>query len=348
MIDETTRAGWAGAYAGYLDSLAAADEYAAIDAAVGLLDGGVPAERVLLDLVAPAQAEVGERWARNEWSVAQEHAATHISERVVAAVAGRAAARPTRGRVVVACMDGEWHALPPRLVAEVLRLRGWQVTFLGASVPPAHLVSYLHRHDAYAVALACALPMRLPQAHHMIEVCRRADVPVVVGGRGFAADGRWARRLGVAWAPDAPSAADLVADERALSRVPAAQLDHLADDEYAGLVKRRAELIDGALADLRDRAPATRAYTPAQLDATVSDLGYIVDFLAAALYVDDGSLFTEFVQWLLPVLTSRKVPAAVLGWTLEHYGRVLHDFPRAARYLDRSRALVGGTGGRAA
>ena len=175
------------AFAGYLDRLEEADEYGAIEVATGLLDAGVPAERVLLDLVVPAQVEVGERWARNEWSVAQEHAATHISERVVAAVAGYADPRPTRGRIVVACMDGEWHALPPRLVAEVLRLRGWQVTFLGASVPAAHLVSYLHRHDAYAVALACALPMRLPYAHRMIEACRRSDVPVVVGGRGFGA-----------------------------------------------------------------------------------------------------------------------------------------------------------------
>ncbi|WP_407664872.1 cobalamin B12-binding domain-containing protein, partial [Micromonospora tarensis] len=207
------------AYSGYLDCLADADEYAAAELAIGLLDAGVPAERVLLDLVAPAQAEVGERWARNEWSVAQEHAATHISEQVVAAVAAHARPRPTGGRVVVACMDGEWHALPPRLVAEVLRLRGWQVTFLGASVPAAHLVSYLHRYDAHAVALACALPMRLPHAHRMIEACRRSDVPVVVGGRGFGADGRWARRLGVAWAPDAPAAAELVADERALRGV---------------------------------------------------------------------------------------------------------------------------------
>jgi methanogenic corrinoid protein MtbC1 len=327
-----------GAYPDYLDCLGEADEYAAIDVALGLLDAGVSAERVLLDLIAPAQAEVGERWARNEWSVAQEHAATHISERVVAAVAAHANPRPTGGRVVVACMDGEWHALPPRLVAEVLGLRGWQVTFLGASVPAAHLVSYLHRHDAHAVALACALPMRLPHAHRMVEACRRADVPVVVGGRGFGGDGRWARRLGVAWAPDAPAAADLVADERALRRVPPAQLAHLADDEYASLVKRRSELIDGALADLRERVPATRDYTPTQLDSTITDLGYLVDFLAASLYVDDASLFTDFVDWMVTILTSRGVPAAALDLTLEHYGRVLHDFPRAARALTLSRA----------
>jgi methanogenic corrinoid protein MtbC1 len=325
----------------FLECLAEADEYGAVEVAVGLLEAGVPAERVLLDLVAPAQAEVGERWARNEWSVAQEHAATHISERVVAAVAGYANPRPVLGRIVVACMDGEWHSLPARLVAEVLRLRGWQVIFLGASVPAAHLVSYLHRYDAHAVALACALPMRLPHAHRVIEACRRSDVPVVVGGRGFGVDGRWAEVLGVPWAADAPRAADLVADERALSRVRPARLDHLADDEYASVLKRRSELVESGLGDLRERVPPVRAYTPAQLDSTISDLGYIVDFLAAALYVDDETLFLQFVEWLAAILTSRRVPTAAVGLTLDHYGRQLRDFPRARRILDRARTLVG-------
>ncbi|MFI5837768.1 B12-binding domain-containing protein [Micromonospora sp. NPDC051300] len=342
MSATTVGSGPAHAFPGYLECLAEADEQAAVAVARGLLDAGVPAERVLLDLVAPAQAEVGERWARNEWSVAQEHAATHISERVVAAVAAYADPRPTRGRIVMACMDGEWHALPARLVAEVLRLRGWQVVFLGASVPAAHLVSYLHRYDADAVALACALPMRLPHAHRMIEACRRSDVPVVVGGRGFGVDGRWARTLGVAWAPDAPAAADLVADDRALRATPPARLDHLTDDEYASLVKRRGELIDSALTDLRERVPAVADYTPAQLDSTVGDLGYIVDFLAAALYVDDLTLFTEFVEWLVEILVSRGVPAGAVGLTLDHYGHELRDFPRAAAFLERGRAVVGG------
>jgi methanogenic corrinoid protein MtbC1 len=331
-------------FPGYLEALEEADEYAAVDLALSLLESGVPAEEVLLDLVAPAQAEVGERWARNVWSVAQEHAATHVSERVVAAVAAHAAPRPTRERIVVACMDGEWHALPPRLVAEVLRLRGWQVTFLGASVPAAHLVSYLHRHDAHAVALGCALSMRLPYAHRMVQACRRADVPVVVGGRGFGRDGRWARTLGVTWAPNAPAAADLVADERALRRVPPARLGHLADDEYVSLVKRRGELIDGALAELAERAPRTREYTPAQFDSTVSDLGHILDFLAAAVYVDDGSLFTEFVDWLLDILASRRVPAELVELTLSHYGRQLRDFPRSAELLFAGAARVAGAG----
>ncbi|MFE0592771.1 B12-binding domain-containing protein [Micromonospora echinospora] len=340
VTSAATRTDLTAAYPAYLDCLEGADEYAAVDVAMDLLADGVPAERILLDLVAPAQAEVGERWARNEWSVAQEHAATHISERVVAAVSSSASPRPDRGHVVVACMDGEWHGLPARLVSEVLRLRGWQVTFLGASVPAAHLVAYLQRYDAHAVALACALPMRLPYAHRMIETCRRSDVPVLVGGRGFGAGGRWARRLGVAWAPDAPTAAELVADERALRRMPAVDLAHLADDEYAGLLRRRAELIDAALAHLRDRFPQTVDYTAAQLDSTVSDLGHIVDFLAAAVYVDDGDLFTEFVDWLAMILASRGVPAVSVELTLAFLAQSLRDFPRAKRFLDEGRAVA--------
>ncbi|WP_434740206.1 cobalamin B12-binding domain-containing protein [Micromonospora sp. SH-82] len=343
MTASSTGTSPSAAFPGYLDALAEADEYGAVDVALALLADGVSAERVLLELVAPAQAEVGERWARNEWSVAQEHAATHVSERVVAAVAAHADSRPTGERIVVACMDGEWHSLPSRLVAEVLRLRGWQVTFLGASVPAAHLVSYLHRHDAHAVALGCALPMRLPYAHRMIEACRRSDVPVLVGGRGFGSDGRWARTLGVAWAGDAPSAAALVADESALRRVPAARLSHLADDEYVSLTKRRGELIDGALADLYERAPQTRDYGPTELDSTVSDLGYLLDFLAAAVYVDDGSLFDEFVDWMTSILSSRGVPSSAVGLSLGYFGRQLRDFPRAAGFLAAARDRVAGS-----
>ncbi|MET8354033.1 MULTISPECIES: hypothetical protein [unclassified Micromonospora] len=130
--------------------------------------------------------------------------------------------------------------------------------------------------------------------------------------------------------------------------MPPAQLSHLADDEYASLVRRRGELIDSALADLRERVPATRAYTPAQLDSTVSDLGHIVDFLAAALYVDDASLFTEFVGWLVGILTSRGVPAAAVDLPLEHYAAALRDFPRAVRALTLGRAALPAAGGSAA
>ncbi|AVT37861.1 B12-binding domain-containing protein [Plantactinospora sp. BB1] len=326
------------AYPDYLRRLDEADESGAIDLALELLERGVPPEDVLLSLVAPAQAQVGEWWQRNEWSVAQEHAATHVSERVVAAVASAVRPRPYRDRVVVACMDGEWHALPARLVAEVLRLDGWDVTFLGASVPAAHLVSYLHRHDPRAVALGCSLPMRLPHAARFVEACRRSDVPVLVGGRGFGPDGRWAARLGVPWVPDARAASTALTGMSLPAWHTSAAVD-VDDAEYAGLVAARVELIDLCVA----RIPDVARYTPAQLDATVADLGHIVDTLAAAVYVDDGTLFADFAVWLGEVLASRKVPLRTVDNAFDLMAERLRDFPRALHFLRSTRLTPGGS-----
>ncbi|MFH0249573.1 B12-binding domain-containing protein, partial [Streptomyces chitinivorans] len=180
-----------------------ADERSAVAQVTEALDQGFAPEDVLLEVIAPAQRRVGVRWAENRLTVAQEHAATAVSDRAVTAVADHPAARvPARlGRAAVACADGEWHTLPARLVAEVLRLRGWHVDFLGAHVSARQLVSHLHSTGPDAVALSCSLPVRLPVAHAAVTACRAAGVPVLAGGAGFGPDGRYARLLGAdAWA----------------------------------------------------------------------------------------------------------------------------------------------------
>ncbi|MDI5982847.1 cobalamin B12-binding domain-containing protein, partial [Amycolatopsis magusensis] len=121
-------------------------------------------------------------WAANRLSVAQEHAATAINDRVIAAaVHSRPRPRAVLGRVTVACVDGEWHALPARLLAETLRLRGFTVDYLGAQVPVPHLITHLHRTGPDAVALSGSLAPRLPTAHATITACQAAGVPVIAG-----------------------------------------------------------------------------------------------------------------------------------------------------------------------
>jgi methanogenic corrinoid protein MtbC1 len=139
----------------YFDALHRADEPHAVGVACGLLDSGASGEDVLLRLVAPAQVRVGRLWQTGVWSVAQEHAASCIAERVVFAVGARTRSRGRRGHVVLSCLDGAWHALAARIVGEVLRMHDWKVTFLGAVPPIAYLVSFLHRDGPDVVAQAC-------------------------------------------------------------------------------------------------------------------------------------------------------------------------------------------------
>lgn len=325
-------------------AVADGDEHAAETAVLAALGGGAAAESVLLDVIAPVQAKVGAEWAANRMSVAQEHAATAINGRVIAAMAHHPAARPPDrpGRVVVACVDGEWHALPARLLAEVLRLRGWRVDFLGAQVPTPQLVAHLHLGSTDAVALSSSLPTRLPTAHAAITACLSTGVPVLAGGAAFGADGRHARLLGAtAWAPDARAAADLLAEglprpDLAAVRLPVDDLPHLADQEHAVVARTAQQLVKQTLADLEERPPTTT--TPHRPDP--EDVAHVVEFLAAALYVDDDELFGGFVTWTGDILAARDVPAASLHPVLELLAALLTDLPRATRMLHGARRAL--------
>ncbi|MEU9576149.1 cobalamin B12-binding domain-containing protein [Streptomyces chilikensis] len=324
------------------NAVATADEYLATDVVLRALDDGVDLETVLLDVIAAVQGTVGEEWAANRISVAQEHAATAINERAVTALALHPAARttPHRGRITVACVDGEWHALPARLVAEVLKLRGWQVDYLGAQVPAHHLISHLHTTKADAVALSSSIATRLPTAHAAVTACQAIGLPVLVGGAAFGPNGRYAHLLGAqAWAPDARGAADRLAQgplpRPQMDHQPLDDLPHLADQEYTLVVRNNHALVRAVLLALEDAFPAMRAYDDIQRERTAEDLAHIVDFLATALYLGDEDLFTWFIAWTAEILQARGVPARSLPPALDLFARELKDFPRARRILRR-------------
>jgi methanogenic corrinoid protein MtbC1 len=318
------------------------DEYGAVDAVLGLLDDGVPPQRIMIDLIARTQRRVGELWAANEWSIAREHSATAISERALAAVSARSNVRPDRGRITIACVDGEWHALPVRILAEMLRLDGWRVDFLGASVPGPHLVTHLHQTGPDAVALSCMLPTRLARAHAAITACRSAGVPVIAGGRGFGPDGRYAQKLGAdAWAVGAREAVARLAASWPPAMADPYDTAFLGDEEYTYVVRQRSELIATALRRLTTAYPAMERYDQRQRDHTAEDVGHIVDFLAAALYLGEEQIFTDFVQWTAGVLAARKVPPVALRVGLQLCRDQLHDYPTAIAMLAAGDARLG-------
>ncbi|MFE9045581.1 B12-binding domain-containing protein [Streptomyces sp. NPDC007818] len=335
-------------------ALEARDEPAAAAAVLDAHDTGVPAEDLLLDVIGPAQARIGAEWAAGRIGVAQEHAATAIQDRVVAALAHRAAdARGPRAetgatprRVTVACVDGEWHALPARLLAEVLRGRGFSVDYLGAHVPTPHLIAHLHETGTDAVALSASLPLRLPTAHAAITAVQAIGLPVLVGGAAFGPDGRYARLLGAdGWAPDARAAARLLTDgpprPRTARPAPAGDLPHLADQEFTLVTRARTQLVRHVLQGLDASVPAMAAYTVAQRERTAEDIAHIVDFLAASLYTDDPELFTGFTTWTAAILQARGVPGTALAAALDLLADAQHDFPRARAHLAAGRrALV--------
>ncbi|GAA1369765.1 cobalamin B12-binding domain-containing protein [Streptomyces beijiangensis] len=299
------------------------------------VEKGVSPEAFLLEVVAPAQLLIGDAWASGAIGVAQEHAATALSDRAVALVLGapqRApVCPPVRGRITVACVEGEWHALSARLVADVLRLHGWQVTFLGAHVPTHHLRNHLRTDPPQVLALSCSMASRLPYVHAAVDTGRSAGIPVLAGGPAFGPHGARARDVGADhWCKDAPDAVEFLAAGTISSGGTPPYVPDPADwEEFSLLTSSRARLVHDLAAGLGHPDPAH----PLHHTHLTDHLTLLAESLASSVYLADEIVFAEAVSWLAAIGRPRQLSAAFIESALERMAARLRDFPHAAAVL---------------
>jgi methanogenic corrinoid protein MtbC1 len=326
----------------YLDHLSSGDADGAIAVAAAALEAGTPVEVVVEDLICAAQAEVGRRWERNEWSVAQEHAATAISETVMdRVIAPSPEAQPSSsGRLVAVCVEGEWHTLALKAISAIVRRAQWEVTFLGPSVPVGQLGRYLHDVGPDGLLVSCSVSLHLPGARRVIAATRNSGTPVLAGGRGFGPDGRWAIAVGAdRWAADGAAAVEQLAAWTRFT-TPAPPLTHRSHAEHLEVERRIDELTDRAFDALAQSFPPVRDYDDERVERTREDLNFLLRFLSAALLVDDADVLSSYITWLHTVLTSRGLPPAVVPVTLDSAISAVDGLPRAVGMLMAARDEV--------
>lgn len=295
----------------YLRALSRQDRGAALGVATRAADAGSPVE-VIETMLAPAQVEIGLRTQRDDWSIAEEHAATAITEVVLSVLAQRPPQTVPRGSpVCVTTPSGEWHGLAARMVSESLRARGWDAIFLGTDLPDDHLGRFLRRVRPAVLLLSCTTAAALPQLARSIDVAAEIGVPTIVGGAACGPDAHRARAVGAtAWARDTASADGLlrrwIDEDVPPSPAPRAGIP----PAYLAVLDRRSRLLDRLGASSEKSIPRIGAIP------SIRQLGaQLVDALAAALFVDDPRLFQEHVDWQIDMLYARGTPPETT-WTL--------------------------------
>jgi methanogenic corrinoid protein MtbC1 len=137
-------------------------------------------------VIAAAQRQIGRMWEESRIGVAQEHMATAISQLALAQLYRYAQPLPTRGRkVVVACVEGELHEFPARLVADALDLAGYDTRFLGADVPTGSLLAVLEQESPNLLALSITMPFHGAALLRQVKSVRDHTgglLPIAVGG----------------------------------------------------------------------------------------------------------------------------------------------------------------------
>ncbi len=148
-----------------------------------LLSLGVPA--FVDGLAAPVLQEIGERWSRGQLSVAHEHLATAAVRRVLGWALRTFEVSTVAPGIVVATPPRQVHELGALLVAVTAAAEGWGVSYLGADLPVADILSAARQTRARVVALSVLHPTNDPSLLHDVAGLRQAlapDVVLVVGG----------------------------------------------------------------------------------------------------------------------------------------------------------------------
>ena len=139
-------------------------------------------ESAIRDALMPYLSQLGERWARRQVSVAQEHFASRLIEGRLLALARGWNKGPGR-RAVLACPPGEQHTLPLVSFGLILRTRGWRNIYLGAETPPSTVLMAADTVAADVVVMSAVSADRFaPIARDLTALARRR--PLVLAGAG--------------------------------------------------------------------------------------------------------------------------------------------------------------------
>lgn len=176
------------------------------------LDAGRSLVQAEMHIVQPALYRIGQKWQANRVSVAQEHLSTAISRMAMTRGLLKSEPPPPNGRkVLLACVQGNDHAVGLQMVADAFELGGWDVQFLGANVPTASLVAQVGAWQPDLLGLSVSFVQQLRVVKDivagLVKAHGEARPRVMVGGLAINRFDSLAILVGAdAWSADAASA----------------------------------------------------------------------------------------------------------------------------------------------
>jgi methanogenic corrinoid protein MtbC1 len=187
--------------AAYLLALLEGDRRRASRLVLDAVDPAGDVRKLYLEVLLPAQKEVGRMWLAGEISVAEEHFASNTTRTVMAQLLSLAAFEPPNGKTALtAAVAGNHHDIGLHAVADFFEMAGWRTIQLGANVPTDDLLQSVECFSVDLLALAATLNVQVETIRSTIQAIRngpRGDVvKVLVGGLAFAGSQSLARDVG--------------------------------------------------------------------------------------------------------------------------------------------------------
>lgn len=140
----------------------------------------------LENVIIPLLAQIGELWRKGKLRIANEHMSSHVIRTYLGGVLGSHNTHPTAPSIVVSTPIDQWHDLGSLITAVVASTEGWNVNYLGASLPAEEIAGAARYSGSNVVALSLIYPSGDPVVIQELRKLRRSltdSVRIIVTGR---------------------------------------------------------------------------------------------------------------------------------------------------------------------
>lgn len=162
----------------------------ALDEALQRAQVALGDQGLLRRVITPMARELGTLWKLGRINAAQEHFFTAMAKMFIWNLTRQYRRDKRAPNLVVATPAGQYHEIGARIVSAVAANNGWNVTYLGSSLPAFELAGAVQTTGASALALSIVFPEddpNLPAELLKLGLLLPQHVQVLVGGRASAA-----------------------------------------------------------------------------------------------------------------------------------------------------------------
>ncbi|HEY3490964.1 MAG TPA: homocysteine S-methyltransferase family protein [Candidatus Deferrimicrobiaceae bacterium] len=174
------------------------DAKAVVAAVERLLSSGMPPLEISAKGLLPGMEEVGRRFERNIVFLPQVMASAEAMKSgftlVKAAMGGSRA--ESKGRILLATVEGDVHDIGKNIVATLLENHGFDVIDLGKNVPSARIIAEAKRQRADVVGLSALMTTTMTEMKHVIARLTAEGIQTVTIIGGAVVTEEFASRIG--------------------------------------------------------------------------------------------------------------------------------------------------------
>ena len=169
----------------YIGRILALDSAGAMQLMESKVTNGTSVFDLYVQILQPAQREIGRLWQVNSISVAMEHYATATAQQILHRLSRMVPPRTRRnGRMIGICGEGEHHCVGLEMVCNLCQLDGWDTYFVGANTPTASALDLARQLQPEVIAISMTTLIALQNTRLLIAKLKETlpQTAIVTGG----------------------------------------------------------------------------------------------------------------------------------------------------------------------